>query len=117
MSISTSSVSRAWGGSFMTPINGELLTLYAFAVWRLSYMLVNEAGAWDMFDHVRRGAERIGLGGLFSCVYCMSVWVSALMLITHALAPVAAYIVALWLALSAIAVVLTVIVGYLRGDA
>lgn len=49
----------------------------ALAVWRLSNMLVNEDGPGDVFDGLRRIANRGPLAGLFSCVYCMSVWISA----------------------------------------
>lgn len=56
----------------MTPI--DLLILAAFA-WRLAYMLVKEAGPFDIFTRLRAVTT---LGGLLMCVNCMSVWTAAL---------------------------------------
>lgn len=100
----------------MTPISGDVFALYVFAVWRLSYMLVYEDGAFGIADRLRALSNHVGLGGLFSCVWCVSVWLSGLMLLTHALAPSAAYIVALWLGLSACAIMVHVGIEYLRGN-
>lgn len=57
------------------------------ATWRLSSLLVNEDGPNDMFLIIRTrlGVHLIGdddrpesnLGRLFSCIWCMSVWVGA----------------------------------------
>lgn len=49
----------------------------ALGIWRVSYMLVIEDGPADVFDTLRRYANRGPLSSLFACVYCMSVWVSA----------------------------------------
>ena len=63
------------------------LLIAALATWRLSSLLVNEDGPNDMFliirarfgTHLIRDDDRpeSNLGRLFSCVWCMSVWVSA----------------------------------------
>lgn len=66
--------------------------LTALAVWRIANMLVNEDGPWMAFEHLRlkaglqppayEGLERETdppgkmPGSLFSCVWCMSVWVA-----------------------------------------
>lgn len=60
--------------------------IYALAVWRVSYALVNEAGPWQVFVKLR---EHYGIehdpGGLpvswpegtvLGCVGCASVWIA-----------------------------------------
>lgn len=63
-----------------------------FAVWRLSSIFVSESGPFNIMDKVR---YRVGIryneynqvygtntfADLFTCVWCMSVWVSALLVI------------------------------------
>ena len=44
------------------------------AVWRLSHLVVEEDGPWDVFLHLRNGVRRIGFGRLFGCFLCFSVW-------------------------------------------
>lgn len=54
--------------------------------WRLASLLVAEAGPWDVFARFRSriGVPEFGevksgfLPGLFSCVWCMSIWTTAL---------------------------------------
>jgi hypothetical protein len=65
------------------------LIVAALATWRLSSLLVNknEAGPANLLHRIRdwAGAYELGeddepitsLGKLFSCVWCMSVWVGA----------------------------------------
>jgi hypothetical protein len=55
--------------------------LLAFASYRLARMLVSEDGPFDMFDHIRRVANRVYLGSLLSCIYCTSVWTAAILLV------------------------------------
>lgn len=60
------------------------LIVGALATWRLSLMLVEEAGPFDIFERVRRKAEVYYLGEdgrpttffgkLLSCLWCTSVW-------------------------------------------
>ena len=84
------------------------------AAWRVSSLLVNEAGPWDIFCRARcllgvsHGPTGLpeawtgeGLGALFSCVWCMSVWMGGLMYLVWWLSPVPIYI----LAVSALAVI------------
>jgi hypothetical protein len=80
-------LNRALAG--MKAIDLSLLQLIILipATWRLSYMLVSEDGLFDMFDHLRRVANRTPLDGLFACIYCMSVWVSAVHLALVLLTP------------------------------
>lgn len=70
--------------------------VYSLAAWRLAYMLVNEAGPLNIFSDLRRhiGVETTnGHGnpecdehnprfGMFCCVFCMSVWTSAVLQMT-----------------------------------
>lgn len=82
----------------------EALFVIGLSTYRLAYMLVKEDGLFDVFDHLRRIGNRIGLGELFACIYCMSVWVSALLLLLwqHPAGQAINYI----FALSAIAILL-----------
>lgn len=96
------------------------LPLLALATWRLSSMLVNEVGPFDIFQRLRDAlkvypAEQDGAVicksdgaafGMFCCVWCMSVWCSAVLLALYPYAPVVIW----WLAISALAIVLQEIV-------
>lgn len=75
-------------------MNWFLVSIIAlpFAVWRLSSILVSESGPFDMMDKLR---YRVGIryneynqvygtntfADLFTCIWCMSVWVSAILVI------------------------------------
>lgn len=95
----------------MSTIDAPTLIVYALAVWRLSHLLVDEMGPLGMFDLIRRAANKLRLDGAFSCVWCMSVWVGALMVLAHAIAPLAAFYGALILALSAGAIIVQEVVN------
>lgn len=59
------------------------LALLGLATWRLSSLLVAEDGPFSMFAKMRdvagvtRPGEISGLARLFSCVWCMSIWVGS----------------------------------------
>ena len=53
------------------------LLLAMLATWRLSFMLTQETGPWDMFTALRRVAGESMLGHALQCFYCTSVWVAA----------------------------------------
>jgi hypothetical protein len=53
------------------------LILGVFGVWRVTHLLSQEAGPLEIFSKLRRLAGEGFWGQLFSCFYCMSVWVSA----------------------------------------
>lgn len=90
-------------------------TLIGLATWRVSSLLVTEAGPFDIFQRLRdwlrvypvkTGDEVVcqsesAAFGMFCCIWCMSVWISALMLAVHTVAPVVVW----WLAVSALAIV------------
>ncbi len=50
------------------------LLILALATWRLSVFLVHEKAPFEIMTRLR---ARFALGGLLTCVYCMSIWVSA----------------------------------------
>jgi hypothetical protein len=52
---------------------GFRLLLAIFAVWRITHLVVKEDGPWLLFERLRR----IMPGQLFSCFYCLSVWLAA----------------------------------------
>jgi hypothetical protein len=72
------------------------LVVYSLAAWRLAYMLVHETGPGNLFQVIRRclGVETVnGVGnaeceannprfGMFCCVFCMSIWTSAVLQMT-----------------------------------
>lgn len=57
--------------------------LVGLAAWRVSSLLLYEDGPWAAFARLRsaagveRSGEMTGLATLFSCVWCMSVWIGA----------------------------------------
>lgn len=67
----------------MTWLDFVLLSL---ATWRLSSLITHEDGPFSMFEWIRRkagvvhGRELTGLATLFSCVWCMSIWIGAALL-------------------------------------
>lgn len=73
--------------------------LASLAVWRVTYMLVEENGPFDVFCHLRNVPF---LKELLECPYCTSVWVAI---------PATFIIrgnVLTWLALSAVAIFINV---------
>lgn len=44
------------------------------AVWRLTHLVVEEDGPWDVFLKLRELARRAGVERLFGCFLCFSVW-------------------------------------------
>ena len=53
------------------------LLLVTLAVWRVTHLIVNEDGPWDVITRIRRRAGDGFWGGLMDCFYCASLWVSA----------------------------------------
>lgn len=95
------------------------LLVAALATWRLSSLLVNpnEAGPGKLLHKIRDfvGAYELGdddepltsLGGLFACVWCMSVWIGAVLAVL-AITPLWALLIPF--ALSAVAIVIQSVV-------
>lgn len=63
------------------------LVILILATWRLAYMLLYDDGLFGVFITIRKVGVRVGLTELFGCIYCMSVWVSAVHLAIVLLAP------------------------------
>ena len=91
----------------------------ALATYRLSVMLVAEAGPFDMMFYLRRlfGIKHdrfkipVGIpdsfpGALFGCVWCMSVWVGMAFSFFFLLNPEFAFYLSMPFAYSAVAIVL-----------
>jgi hypothetical protein len=52
--------------------------LLALVTWRLTSLLVDERGPFDVLTHVRRWLRRrVVVGDAFDCFFCASVWVAA----------------------------------------
>lgn len=90
------------------------LLLLALATWRLTNLLTDEQGPFDMFVHmrhklgVRKNAqnENYGiteLGKLFSCIWCLSPWIGLLFSVVYYLRRGVAIAITLPLSLSALA--------------
>lgn len=81
------------------------LIVIGLAVWRFSYMLINEDGPFDILDHTRRLANRVNtISALFACIYCMSIWIAAALLLLRAASLTVFEIIVYIGALSAIAI-------------
>jgi hypothetical protein len=50
--------------------------LSALAVWRLSHLLAEEDGPWDVIVRLRARLGSSMLGRMMDCFYCLSMWVS-----------------------------------------
>ena len=55
----------------LSSLSFVVLVLAAFAVWRLTHLLVHEAGPAALFDRLR---SLRGLAPLLGCFYCTSLW-------------------------------------------
>ncbi len=57
----------------------ERLIVALLATWRITSLLIRETGPFYAFVHWRTAVGRIpGLVALTTCVWCLSVWVGAL---------------------------------------
>jgi hypothetical protein len=61
-------------------LSGGMLTdvvLAALAAWRLTFLLTQEDGPWDVIARVRHLAGDSMPGRALQCFYCTSLWVAA----------------------------------------
>lgn len=68
------------------------VSVYAAAAWRLAYMLTNETGPFMLFTKLRTATgikhDEFGypiafpVGNVLSCLYCTSVWMALLLLVS-----------------------------------
>ena len=95
------------------------IMILGLAGWRIASLLYVEKGPFNIFVKLR---EKIGIehydddtpyvypdsffSSLFSCMWCLSVWVSGTMVLAYIFLPVITIWFALWLALSTIIILL-----------
>lgn len=90
--------------------------ILALAVWRVSNLFIDESGPCDMFERFRSwvgvGYNERGesyatneLAELFTCHFCLSVWLGAFAAILYYFYPALAYWLCLPFALSALSLV------------
>jgi hypothetical protein len=103
----------------------DLITILILggATWRVSHMLVNEDGPGDIFvrfrvfagvryDEFSRPYGNGFLPSLFTCVYCMSVWVALVLGLLYVLLPIPyGYWLVGGLAVSTVAILISGIEG------
>src|SRR5262249_3432216 len=53
------------------------LLLGILSVWRLSHLVSEEDGPWDLLFRMRRKLGQGFWGSLLDCFYCVSLWISA----------------------------------------
>lgn len=90
------------------------LIILGLATWRISSIVVNEDGPFDIFFKMRAKMGITALdpvpetfwAGLFGCVYCLSVWVGAILILSAIMDKMVTVYLMLPFALSAIAVIL-----------
>ena len=83
------------------------LIVFGLATWRISTMLINEDGPFDVFFRIREWTGDEGFfADLFSCVWCMSVWVAIFLILSAIMNKTITLYLMLPFALSAIAVIL-----------
>ena len=88
------------------------------AVWRLSSLFVNEEGPFKILESFRKlvGADtdfedKGFLGGIFSCIWCLSMWVSAAVVAGYVFFPDLTFILAYLFSLSAVACIIESVIG------
>jgi hypothetical protein len=76
----------------------------ALATWRLTHLLVGEDGPGDIVARLRAWLAAWGVGGLFDCFGCLSIWIAIPLAFFVAMRPLD--IILTWLALSGAAFLL-----------
>lgn len=98
------------------------MLLAALATWRLSNLLVNEDGPFEVFDWLRAQFDvrwetevqrhyllpgsNNEVGRMLLCIYCTSIWVAIFFVALTLLLPQVAFVVTAILALSAVSCLL-----------
>lgn len=52
------------------------LLVSCLAVWRITHLLAEEDGPWDMVIRLRQRIHSAWLGNVLDCFYCLSIWVA-----------------------------------------
>jgi len=53
------------------------LIIGILVTWRVTHLVVYEAGPWDVFGRLRRSAGNGIFAELLGCFYCFSLWAAA----------------------------------------
>jgi hypothetical protein len=92
--------------------------VYCLATWRISSLLVNEPGPFDVFVKIRevfgiRHNEKIPyeypgtfFAQLLSCVWCTSIWVAIFVTLAWIFIPDILFVLSLPLAISAVVILI-----------
>lgn len=76
------------------------VVISGLAGWRIASLFLNEEGPWGIFEKVRKligikpGPVTGFLPTLFTCIYCLSLWVSLAAYFIYVFLPEAAMIIA-----------------------
>lgn len=81
-----------------------LFIILSLATWRLSHLITNEDGPYQMLAEFRHITVRYTK--LFSCIYCLSVWLGIIFVIGYYFYPTIVFWIALPMALSGLAIVI-----------
>ena len=94
------------------------------AAWRLASLFANEDGPWLVFKRLRQKAEQwcnkyrfcrdLGVYDLFSCEWCNSVWIGAVLTLLYLWIGETVLYLALPLALSTVAIIIKYVVQVLQ---
>jgi len=80
------------------------LIILALATWRISSLITDEGGPFQIFERWRNFATNYT--GLFDCIWCFSVWMGTLITIAYFIWPYYTFWLSVPFALSAIAIAL-----------
>ena len=95
--------------------------IMALATWRISNLIVNEDGPWELLERLRNfigvkdgpygkyGTNVIARG--ISCVWCLSVWIGAILTAIYLILPDVTLPLTLPFALSTVAVILDEVIN------
>ena len=93
--------------------------IFGMAVWRVSSLLVHEDGPHAIFRRSRDHCERKGyelFWQLLQCVWCTSVWVAGGLLALWLIRPQLAFMLALPLSWSALAIIIQTAIETAKGE-
>jgi hypothetical protein len=79
----------------------EAAILIGLAGWRVASLLVTEDGPFKIFERIRWHFQPVGIisdhdffDSLFNCIWCMSIWTTALMAVIWLFCPEAVIVIA-----------------------
>lgn len=57
-------------------MNGFTFIILSLVIWRMTHLLANEDGPWDLVFKLRKQLGQGLLGSLLDCFYCLSIWIA-----------------------------------------